>query len=67
MAIIIDTENESIDNVIMSDDSTGAGIRIPSVMIGNLNGTELISYLAKTNLNELSDIELNVHFINPHP
>jgi len=67
MAIIVDTENESIDNVIMSDDSTGAGIRIPSVMIGNLNGTKLITYIAMTSFEQLSDIELNVHFINPHP
>jgi extracellular elastinolytic metalloproteinase len=39
MAIIIDTENEDIDKVELVDDGTGAGLRIPSVMITKQNGT----------------------------
>ena len=38
VAIIIDTKNEKIDNVVMSDDGTGLGIGIPSVLIGNRDG-----------------------------
>lgn len=38
LAIIIDNKNEEIEGVIMSDDGTGAGIRIPSVLIGNSDG-----------------------------
>ena len=38
LAIIIDNQNEDIDGVVMSDDGTGAGIRIPSLLIGNKDG-----------------------------
>lgn len=34
VAIIIDDSDEDIENVIMSDDGTGGGIRIPSMLIG---------------------------------
>ena len=33
MGIVVDNSNEDIKNVIMSDDGTGAGIRIPSMLI----------------------------------
>jgi len=38
LALIIDSENENITQVIMSDDGTGAGLRIPAVMIGSIDG-----------------------------
>ena len=37
-AIIIDDHQEKINKVIMSDDGTGAGIRIPSLLIGKESG-----------------------------
>jgi hypothetical protein len=33
-AIIIDNKNENIEKFTMSDDGTGAGLRIPAVLIG---------------------------------
>jgi len=33
LAIVVDSSNKKIDEVVMSDDGTGAGIRIPSVLI----------------------------------
>jgi len=45
VAIIIDNKNEDITGVVMSDDGTGAGIRIPSVLIGNGDGMVLKEYL----------------------
>jgi hypothetical protein len=33
LAIIIDPKEEDISKVILSDDGTGAGIRIPAMMI----------------------------------
>jgi hypothetical protein len=33
MGIVVDSSDEDIKNVIMSDDGTGVGIRIPSVLI----------------------------------
>jgi hypothetical protein len=38
VAIIIDNKNEDITGVVMSDDGTGAGIKIPSVLIGSKDG-----------------------------
>ena len=38
IAMIIDSKNEDITGLNMADDGTGAGIRIPSVMIGNKDG-----------------------------
>jgi hypothetical protein len=33
LGIVIDNTNESTDSLVMSDDGTGAGIRIPSLII----------------------------------
>lgn len=38
VAVIIDTHNENIKNVSMSDDGTGAGLAIPAVLIGKEDG-----------------------------
>ena len=34
VSIIMDNKNEFVDEVLMSDDGTGGGIRIPSMLIG---------------------------------
>ncbi len=34
VAIVIDNREEMIDEVLMSDDGTGGGIRIPAMLIG---------------------------------
>ena len=34
VAIVIDNRAEMIDEILMSDDGTGGGIRIPSMLIG---------------------------------
>tara|TARA_B110000285_G_C15076030_1_gene590799 strand:+ start:407 stop:625 length:219 start_codon:yes stop_codon:yes gene_type:complete len=48
MAIIIDDKPyESIKNVIMSDDGTGLGLRIPSVLISKKDGEILKEFLKK--------------------
>ena len=33
LGIVIDSTGESIESIVMSDDGTGAGIRIPSMLI----------------------------------
>jgi extracellular elastinolytic metalloproteinase len=38
LAVIIDNTNEDVKNVIMSDDGTGTGIRIPAMLIGKKEG-----------------------------
>ena len=45
MAIVIDeVDNESMDSIIMVDDGTGNGIKIPSVMINKKEGDILLNY-----------------------
>lgn len=38
LAVIIDDSNADVKDLIMSDDGTGTGIRIPSMMISKKDG-----------------------------
>ena len=38
VSIIIDNRAEMIEEILMSDDGTGGGIRIPSMLIGSKDG-----------------------------
>lgn len=53
VAIIIDESEEDIENVIMSDDGTGGGIRIPSMLIGKTEGKKLLDFLKRASDEEL--------------
>jgi hypothetical protein len=53
VAIIIDENEEDVDNVIMSDDGTGGGIRIPSMLIGKTDGKKLIDFLKRASNEEI--------------
>jgi len=46
MALIIDVAEEDISDIIVSDDGTGAGIRIPAMLINKNDGASLINFLA---------------------
>lgn len=57
MAIIVnDRANQNINNIIMSDDGTGLGLRIPSVLISKNDGDILKDYLKRLNSNAMSPI-----------
>lgn len=45
IGIVIDNTDEPIETVVMSDDGSGAGIRIPSMMISKKDGQKLIDFL----------------------
>lgn len=45
MALIIDVAEEDISDIIVSDDGTGAGIRIPAMLINKNDGESLINFL----------------------
>lgn len=38
VAIIIEDREEEIDDIVMSDDGTGGGIKIPSILISKRDG-----------------------------
>lgn len=48
VGIVIDNSDEEIDHVVMSDDGTGHGIRIPSVLISKKDGQKLIDFITNT-------------------
>lgn len=52
--IIDDKDNENPERIIMSDDGTGGGIRIPSMMISNTDGKKLINFLRTINRDEFN-------------
>ena len=47
--IIIDDHKEDVEHVLMSDDGTGGGIRIPSMLIGKKSGEKLIDWISSKN------------------
>jgi hypothetical protein len=53
VGIIVDDFEEDVDNVIMSDDGTGGGIRIPSMLIGKTDGKKLIDFLKRASDEEI--------------
>lgn len=44
LLVVVDTRVENVTNVIMGDDGTGTGIRIPAMLIGKTDGEMLIEF-----------------------
>jgi hypothetical protein len=53
VAIIIDDGDDDIEGVVMSDDGTGGGIRIPSMIISKKNGKKLIDFIKRASDEEI--------------
>jgi hypothetical protein len=60
LAVIIDNQAEDVKNVIMSDDGTGTGIRIPAMLIGRKEGKILKDFLLS---NQAANASLSAEFI----
>ena len=54
VAIVVDNTAENIDSIVMSDDGTGAGIRIPSMLISKTDGDKLIDFMKTATVEELN-------------
>jgi len=54
MMIVIDKVQEDINQVILSDDGTGQGIRIPSLLISKLDGAKIKNAVEKGQVSLLS-------------
>ena len=67
LAVIIDNKsNEDVKNVIMSDDGTGTGIRIPAMLISRKDGDKLVEFLK--NQESLSrKASLSAEFVMENP
>ena len=48
MAIIFENGNQNISNAVLSDDGTGAGIRIPALLISRNDGLALKRQLVES-------------------
>lgn len=64
--IIIDDRKEDIEHVLMSDDGTGGGIRIPSMLIGKKSGEKLIDWISSVNQTESSQMSIMMEFVMNH-
>ena len=67
VAIIYDDSEEDVDNVIMSDDGTGGGIRIPAMLIGKTDGLKLIDFLKRASNEELEQTAIMAQFVMEKP
>jgi hypothetical protein len=56
MGIVVDHSDEDIGDIVMSDDRTGAGIRIPSMLISKKDGQKLIDFLNTATVEELAQV-----------
>ena len=44
LLVVVDNQLEKVNSIIMGDDGTGTGIRIPSMLIGKGDGEKLIAF-----------------------
>lgn len=58
VGIIIDNREEDIDlqDIVPSDDGSGAGIRIPSMLISKKDGDKLLDFLKTATKEELAQV-----------
>ena len=67
VGIVVDSSNESIGDIVMSDDGSGAGIRIPSMLISKKDGLKLINFMTNTaSKKELEQISIIASFNMTH-
>ena len=62
MAIIADNHEENITKIAMSDDGSGAGIRIPSMMISEEDGNKLLTFMRTATDEEKAQVSVLVEF-----
>jgi hypothetical protein len=64
LVVVIDDREENITNVIMGDDGTGMGIRIPAMLIGKDSGKILKDYAVTSDSKATLSAEFTIK--NPH-
>lgn len=68
MAIIVDNNAyDNIEEIVMSDDGTGSGIRIPSMLISQSDGLKLIDFLETQDAFSIDNIAIQAEFIMDAP
>jgi len=67
MGIIVDDTEENIEDVIMSDDGTGDGISIPSVIMSQKSWDLLFGYLIEMEESQRESVVFSASFSMVHP
>lgn len=53
VGIVVDNSDEDVNSIVMTDDGTGGGIRMPSMLISKKDGLKLIDFLETATNSEL--------------
>lgn len=65
VGVVIDEFKEKVEGVMMSDDGTGGGIRIPSMLISKNDGDVLIDWLKTASVADKNQLVLMADFVLP--
>jgi hypothetical protein len=63
VGIVIDDKAEFIDNILMSDDGTGGGIRIPSMLISKPDGELLLNWIKTATPQDKQQLVVMAEFV----
>lgn len=63
VGIVVDDKAEYIENILMSDDGTGGGIRIPSMLISRTDGDLLSTWLSNAKQAEKNQLVVMAEFV----
>ena len=66
VGIVIDNTAENVTQVLMSDDGTGGGMRIPSMLIGSQDGKKLLDWMKEATEEEKSQLAVMCEFVMPY-
>ena len=66
LAVVVDDRRENVTSVVMSDDGTGGGLRIPALLIGKKDGEILKDYIKHASADKRSQIALTASFMIAH-
>lgn len=67
LAIIVDNKKEEISKIVMSDDGSGAGLRIPSMLVSYEDGQKLIDFMKTSTKRVRDQISIVVEFKMQRP
>lgn len=68
VGIVVNNDAQDVSNLVMSDDGTGNGIQIPSVLISQADGKKIIDYLeTSASAEELSQTIATLEFVLKRP
>lgn len=62
VGIIINESDDDVNTIILSDDGTGGGLRIPTMLIGKTEGRKLLDFIRRGTQQEIDQIAIMAEF-----